>query len=146
MRPEPAYRITVAAIDLKDEGEFYVVAGAMQDRLLGTEAAVYTLYTYVNRVGILRLWPIRQPDPDGKQNEWHRTAERAAEFAMREWVRVTPNRSLGAYEVMRATVHAPNPAWPDLSMEEIVRVALKERGLIVNDPDHPVVRKLQGRL
>jgi len=47
---------------------------------------------------------------------------------------------------MRAAVHVPDPVWPDLSMSEIVRVALKDRGLIVDHPDHPVLRKLQGRL
>jgi hypothetical protein len=146
VHPEPSYRLTVGAIDLKEEGEFYVAGAGMREQLVGSEAAVYTLYTYINRVGVLRLWPIRQADPDGKQNEWHRTAEKAAEFAMRGWVRVVSNRSLGAYEIMQATVHVPDPVWPDLSMGEIVRVALKDRGLIVDHPDHPVLRKLQGRL
>lgn len=146
VHPAPDYRLTVGAIDLKEEDEFYVVGADMREQLLGSEAAVYTLYTYINRVGVLRLWPIRQAGPDGKQNEWHRSAEKVAGRAMQEWVRVVSNRDRGGYDFMRAAVHVPDPVWPDLSMVEIVRVALKDRGLIVDHPDHPVLRKLQGRL
>ena len=104
------------------------------------------LYTYLTRGGALRLWPIRQVGPDGKQNEWHRTAEKAAELAMRSWVRVVPNKLIGGYEVMQAAVRIPDPVWPELSMKEIVRVALIDRGMVVDNPDHPVIRKLEGRL
>src|SRR5215217_3680131 len=41
VHPEPAFRLTVGAIDLKEEGEFYVVKGSMGEQLLGTEAAIY---------------------------------------------------------------------------------------------------------
>jgi hypothetical protein len=146
VHPEPSYRLTVGAIDLKEEDEFYVVGAGMRKQLLGSEAAVYILYTYINRVGVLRLWPIRQAGPDGKQNEWHRTAEKVAQHAMQEWVRVVTIRDAGGYDFIPAAVHVPDPVWPDLSMVEIVRVALKDRGFIVDHPDHPVLRKLQGRL
>jgi hypothetical protein len=147
VHPEPGYRITVAGIDLKGEEEgFYVIGGGMHELLLGTEAAPFTLYTCINRVGVLRLWPIRQADADGRRNEWHRTAEKAAELGMHEWVRVVPNRSLGGYEVLRAAVVVPDPVWPELTMVDIIRVALRDRGRIVDDPDHPVLKKLQGRL
>jgi hypothetical protein len=146
VRPEPEFRITVGAIDLKEEGEFYIVTGEMSARLLDTEAAVFTLYTYVSRGGALRLWPIRQAGADGRQNEWHRTAEKAAERAMRSWVRVVPNKSVGGYEIMEAVVRIPDPVWPELTMPEIIRVGFRERGMIIDHADHPVVRKLEGRL
>ena len=50
----------------------------------------------------------------GKHNEWHRSAAEAAELAMKRWLRLTANMSLGAYEVFEATGDLPEPEWPDL--------------------------------
>jgi hypothetical protein len=146
VRPEPAYRITVGAIELKEEGEFYILTGDLGRQLLGTEASLFTLYTYTTRVGALGLWPIRQPGTDGRQNEWHRTAEKAAELAMHSWIRVVSNKAIGGYEVLQAVVKIPDPVWPDRSLKEIIQVAAADRGMIVGHPDHPILRKLEGRL
>ena len=40
-------------------------------------------------------------------NPWHQSAAEAAERAMTCWVRVTANRSLGAYEIFEATGNLP---------------------------------------
>src|SRR5215204_3615184 len=37
VRPEPEFQITVAAIELKTEGEFYILSGPMREQLLDTE-------------------------------------------------------------------------------------------------------------
>jgi hypothetical protein len=146
VRPEPEFRLTVGAVTFREEDEFYLASTEMGARLIGVEAGLYTLFVYINRGGVLRLWPIRQADTGGKQNEWHRTAEKAAQYAMRSWVRVVPNKGLGGYEIMEAAVRVPDPVWPELSMPEIIRVALREKGMIIDSPDHPAVRKLEGRL
>ncbi len=65
---------------------------------------------------------------------------------MGSWVRVVPNKAVGGYEVMQAIVRIPDPVWPELSLSEIIRVALADRGMIVDGPDHPVLRQLEGRL
>ena len=100
------------------------------------------LCTSINRQGVLFLWPVKLPGPDGRHNEWHRSAAEAAERAMRKWVRVTANVSLGAYEIFEATGDLPEPTWPDLTFEEILKIAF--RNLIVDRPDHPVVQRLRG--
>src|SRR4051812_45490414 len=43
VRPESEFRLTVAAVELKEEGEFYLLSGSMREQLLDTEAATYTL-------------------------------------------------------------------------------------------------------
>src|SRR5262245_41194598 len=97
VHPDPANRLTPAAIvELKEEREVYLVTPAMAMELPG-ELTVATLYTSINRQGVLHLWPVKLPGPDGKHNEWHRSAAEAAELAMRRWVRLTANMSLGAY-------------------------------------------------
>jgi hypothetical protein len=76
-------------------------------------------------------------------NPWHQSAAEAAERAMTCWVRVTANRSLGAYEIFEATGNLPEPVWPEHSFPEILKIAF--RGRVVDSPDHPLVLKLQGQ-
>ena len=54
-------------MELKDEedGGLYVIVAAMTAEL-GEEVKSFTLRPYVNRSGVLRLWPIRLPGPDGR--------------------------------------------------------------------------------
>ena len=105
------------------------------------EFALATLYTTINRQGVLSLWPVKLPAPDGKHNEWHRSAAEA-EIAMNKWLRITANMSLGAYEMFEATGDLPEPTWPDLSFPEILKIAFRDH--IIEKADHPVVQRLQG--
>jgi hypothetical protein len=142
VHPDPAYRLTPAAIiELKEDREVYVVTSEMAVELPG-EFALATLFTTVNRQGVLHLWPVRLPGADGKHNEWHRSAMEAAELAMHGWVRVSANMALGAYGVFAATGDLPDPTWPDLSFLEILKTAFRDR--IINSVDHPVVQRLRG--
>jgi hypothetical protein len=147
IRVHSILELTVSAIELKDDadGGFYLVATAMA-AALSDEAKPYVLRPYVNRGGVLRLWPIRLPDPDGRVMEWHRSAAVAASLAMRRWIRVTANRSLGAYEVFEAAAQPPDPEWPEMSLADMMRLAFTERGRVIQDQEHPVVKQLLGRL
>jgi hypothetical protein len=79
---DPNYRLTPAAIiELKEDRETYLVTPTIASELPG-EFGVATLYTTINRQGVLHLWPVKLPGPDGKHNEWHRSAAEAAERAM----------------------------------------------------------------
>jgi hypothetical protein len=142
VHPDPLYRLTPAAIiELKEDREVYLVTPNMAQALPG-EFSTVTLCLAINRQGVLFLWPVKLPNPDGKHNEWHRSAAEAAELAMKKWVRVTASMSLGAYQIVEAIGGLPEPVWPDFSFQEILRIAFRER--IVDRPDHPLVRRLQG--
>jgi hypothetical protein len=139
---DPAYRLTPAAIiDLKEDREVYLVTPAMASELPG-EFAAATLYTAINRQGVLHVWPVKLPGPDGKYNEWHHSSAEAAELAMYKWVRLTANMSLGAYELFEATGDLPEPTWPDLPFPEILKIAFRDH--IVDKVDHPLVQRLRG--
>lgn len=139
---DPSYRLTPAAIiELKEDGEVYPLTPAMAMELPG-EFAAATLYTTINRQGVVFLWPVKLPGPDGKHNEWHRSAAEAAELAMDRWVRLASNKSLNAYEVFVATGDLPEPTWPDLPFSEILKIAFRDR--IIDNADHPVVQRLRG--
>jgi hypothetical protein len=142
VHPDPDYRLTPAAIiELKEDREIFPLTPAMAMELPG-EFAVATLFTTVNRQGVLHLWPVKLPGPDGKYNERHRSSAEAAEIAMRKWVRLTANMSLGAYEVFEATGDLPEPTWPDLPFQEILKIAFRDH--IIDSLDHPVVQRLRG--
>jgi hypothetical protein len=142
VHPDPNYRLMPAAIiEVKEDREAYLVTPQMAQVLPG-EFSTVTLFTTINRQGVLRLWPVKQPGPDGRHNEWHRSAAEAAERAMKKWVRATASMSLGAYEIFEASGDLPEPPWPDVSFEEILRIAFQ--GHIVDREDHPLVQRLQG--
>jgi hypothetical protein len=142
VHPDPGYRLTPAAIiEVKEDREVYLVMPSMAQALTG-EFATVTLLTTINRQGTLHLWPVKLPDPQGRQNEWHRSAAEGAERAMKKWVRVTASMSLGAYEIFEAGGDLPDPVWPDFSFREILKIAFRER--LVDRPDHPLVQRLQG--
>ena len=50
--------------------------------------------------------------------------------------------SLGAYDIYEALGNLSDPEWPEVSMDEIVRIAF--RNAFVESYDHPVLRRLRG--
>lgn len=142
VHPDADFRLTPAAIiELKEDRETYLVMPDLALELPG-EFAPATLYTAMNRQGVMHIWPVKLPGPDGKHNEWHRSAGEAAELAMKRWVRMTANMSLGAYDIFTAIGDLPEPVWLDLSFREILQIAFRDK--IVDSPDHPLIRRLRG--
>jgi hypothetical protein len=142
VHPDPAYRLTPAAIiEVKEDREVYLVMPDMATNLPG-EFSTAMLLTTINRQGTLHIWPVKLPTPEGRQNEWHRSAAEAAERAMKKWVRVTSSMSLGAYEIFEAGGDLPEPVWPDYTFEEILKIAFRDR--VVDRADHPLVQRLLG--
>jgi hypothetical protein len=141
VHPNPEYQAVLAVIELKDDRELYLVLPSVARELSG-EFAMATIYTAINRQGVLFLWPVRLPAPDGRILEWHRSASEAADLAMRRWIRVKANMALGAYEIFEAASTIPDPEWPELSFQELLRIAF--RGRLVDRLDHAVIKRLRG--
>jgi hypothetical protein len=145
VHPSEAFRLQTVVVELKEERETYLV-----DKSLWSELAAEAtfspriLFSAVNRQGVSFLWPVRLPGPDGKIDDWSRTALEAAQMAQKNWVRVTANLSLGSYEVFEATAKLPEPNWPELPFKELLRVAFK--GKFIDSLDHPILRKLRGEV
>ena len=138
---EPAYRGNFAVIELKEDREIYLLPPGVAEALPG-EFFMASIFTAINRQGTTFLWPVRLPGNDGKVLEWHRSAAEAAELAMARWIRVKANMNLGAYEIFEAASTIPDPKWPDLLFNEILRVAFKDR--LITDLDHAVIKRLRG--
>jgi hypothetical protein len=61
---------------------------------------------------------------------------------MTRWIRMKANMSLGAYEITVAESVVADPVWPDLSFQELVRIAYRDR--MITTLDHPVIKRLRG--
>jgi hypothetical protein len=142
VHPSEEYRGNFAMIDLKDDRETYLVAGADLIAELESELVRVTLYTAINRQGVVFLWPVRLPGPDGRDMVWFSSARLAAEDAMKSWTRVTSNMSLGAYETTPSQIISAEPNWPGLSFGELISIAFRDR--LITDLSHPVVKRLWG--
>ena len=124
-RPSPQ-RENFAMIDLKDDREDYLVRPELLPDLAG-EVVYKTIFTAINRQGVVFLWPIRLPAPDDRKSDWLRSAREAAEMAMGQWIRLKANISLGAYEITVAESVVAEPMWPELSYNELLRIAYRDR-------------------
>lgn len=142
VHPDPAYTVTTTILELKEEGENYLVARSLAPEL-PTEVAPRILFTSITRQGYLFIWPVRLPGIDGRQDEWSRSSLEAARMATTRWVRVASNKSAGYYEIYEATAKIPEPEWPDMPMKKILAIAFKDR--YIDSLDHPVLMKLRGQ-
>jgi hypothetical protein len=144
IRTHPAedYRMIAGLIILKEEGEHYVCAPAVVASL-PEEVRQVTLYTVCDRQNNISLWPIPQPDVEGRDLDWWRTARIAAEHAMRKWIRVVANKAVGGYEILEAEGRFPDPIWPELTFMELMAIAFRDR--YIGDLNHVVIQKLYGR-
>jgi hypothetical protein len=141
VHPSPDYRATVLMIHIKEDQEYFLVVPALAQALDG-ETVAKTVYTVINRQGVVSLWPVTLPPADGKDSDWWKSERDAAERAMVKWVRVKPNMSLGANEILEGPASMAEPEWPDLPYKELLRIAFD--GRLVDRIDHPVVKRLRG--
>jgi hypothetical protein len=52
--------------------------------------------------------------------------------------------SLGGYDVFQATGDLPEPKWPEQPLQELLRIAFKDR--FITTLDHPVLQRLRGEV
>jgi hypothetical protein len=137
-----AYRGDFPMVELHDDRcEEYLIDGDLVPELVG-EFVCKTLFTVINRQGVVSLWPVRLPLPDDKPMEWWRSAREGAEMAMRQWVRITSNMGLGAYEIHVAASNMSEPVWPETTFQELIRIGFHDR--LIDRFDHPVIKRLRG--
>jgi len=141
VHPAPEYRENFALIDLKDDREDFLVRPEILPDL-ATEVVYKTIFTAINRQGVVFLWPVRLPTSDDRKSDWHRSAREGAEMAMSRWIRLKPNMSLGANEITPAGIVMAEPVWPELSYEELLRIGYRDR--MITMLEHPVILRLRG--
>jgi hypothetical protein len=141
VHPSAEYRESFPIIELKEEREEYIVTAELVPELIG-EFVTKTLFTAINRQGVVFLWPVRLPNSDGKQIEWWRSMREAAELSMEQWLRVRANMSLGAYDMFVSEGAMSEPVWPDATYQDLIRLAFRDR--LITSLDNPVIKRLRG--
>jgi hypothetical protein len=76
------------------------------------------------------------------RNRWNDSARHAVLLAEKQWISVPSNQQAGGYEALVAEKTHPEPEWPDLTLNEVLKLAFGDR--LILDVDHPVLRKLRG--
>jgi len=142
VRPGEDWRLETMVLEIKEDRETYLVAPELWPELPG-ELVPKVLLITINRQGVIAIWPVRLPGEDGRQDNWSRSALEAADLGRRNWIRLVANMSLGGYEIYQATRDdLPEPIWPDLSFQEILKIAFQDR--FIKTLDHSAIRRLKG--
>ena len=141
VRPGEGWRLETGVFEDKVNRDVYLVQPNLWSELAG-EVYPVCLFLTVNRQGDTFLWPVKLPGIDGRSNTWNDSALSAARLAEAKWVRVAANMGGGMYDVFEALGELTEPDWPELSLQEILRLCFKDR--FINDVDHPAIRALRG--
>src|SRR5262249_55481029 len=93
-----------------DRGVYQVAADLLP--LLSGERLLkpMRLVVCIDRQGELRLWPLRLPGPDGREDGWMSSALAVAEQAKQQWVRLVAGGN--SYTSLTTKATLPDPVWP----------------------------------
>jgi hypothetical protein len=144
------FRPTVPMVDIEVgmEKQYFVVTPDMVEPLsaIGITVTDYVLYLTVTARGALRIVPVRQANADGEQNEYARTKEIGLIQGMDEWVRLYTDQENRCYKVFAAPAgRYCEPQWPDLKHAKVFRLAFRDKGRLIDSPEHPLFKKWAAR-
>lgn len=143
VRPGEEWRLQTGVFEDQVQRETYLVHPELWAEL-ASEVRAVCLVTAITRQNDLLLWSLKLPQADGRTNPWNESAVAAAKAAETRWIRITANMGAGMYNVDVAQGDLPEPEWPDLSFEQILELAFKDR--FICSLDHPLVRQLRGQV
>ena len=144
VRPGESWQLTTAV--LEDESgtsrDTYLLSPTLRDEI--SLAKPVTLRVCVNRQNAPFLWPLKLPGPDGRSNYWNDSALAAAQAAETDWVRMESDQAAGLYRTYVAVGSLSEPAWPEQSLQELLKLAFK--GHYIDTLEHPVLQRLRGEI
>jgi hypothetical protein len=149
-RTHAEFRPIVAMVDLEVgmERQFFAVTKEMITALhgIGITASDHVLYLTVTSRGAVRIVPVRLPNSDGEQNEYNRTKEIGLTQGIKEWVRLFTDQENHCYQVFPAPAgRFGEPTWPDLKPAKIFKLALRDKGRLVDSTEHALFKKWAAR-
>ena len=88
------------------------------------------------------LFPVQQPNIDGKWNSWHENQADAVQKAKTQWIRMESSQEMGGYIIHSAIGDLDEPVWPKKTIEEYLTLGFKNH--VITDEEHPIVKQLKG--
>jgi hypothetical protein len=138
------FRLETAVFEDQLGRDTYLVTPKLMTGELSGEVKPVCLFTCINRQGDIFLWPAKLSGADGRSNSWNESALQAAKEAESSWIRLAANMNAGYYDTFKASGEIPEPEWPDLSFQELIRLSFQDR--MIKSHDHPVLRALRGEV
>jgi hypothetical protein len=138
----------VVDIEIGMEKQFFVVTHEMVESLhaIGITVTDHVLYLTITARGAIRVVPVRQATGDTEQNEYHRTKEIGLVQGIDKWVRLYTDQENRVYKVFPAPDgRFGEPQWPELKESKIFRLAFRDKGHLIDSPQHPVYLKWAAR-
>lgn len=139
VRPGEDWQLAGYVIEDKQdmESEIYIVHKDLANGELADDARYAILHLAISTTGRIFWWHIKMGTTN-RRNHWAETAVKAVEVAQKNWIRLIPGHE--SYEIREAKVQMPEPKWPDLSRDEAIQLAFKDR--VINSLEHPIARRL----
>ena len=149
-RTSATFRPVVPIVDLEVgmERQFFAVTSDMVESLhaIGITVTDHVLYLTITARGAVRVVPVRQATNDTDQNEYDRTREIGLMQGVDEWVRLFTDQENRCYKVFPAPAgRFAEPRWPELKESKIFRLAFRDKGRLVDSPQHPLYLKWAAR-
>jgi len=149
-RTHPDFRPIIPIIDheVGMERQFFASTDEMVEALaaIGITVSPHTLYLTVTSRSAVKIIPVRCADADGEQNEYNRTRELGLIDGMTEWVRLYTDQENKCYRVYPAPKDRfADPIWPALKHAKIFRLAFRDKGRLIDSPQHPLFQRWAAR-
>jgi hypothetical protein len=149
-RTQEEFRPVVPIVDLEVgmERTWFAVTDEMVEALAGIGITVtdHALYLTVTSRGAVKIVPVRQANADGEQNEYARTKEIGVLQGQDEWVRLYADLENRVYKVYPAPAgRFAEPIWPPLKPAKIFRLAFRDKGRLIDSPEHTLFQKWAAR-
>jgi hypothetical protein len=145
-RVGPDWTITMALYESKENlrSEYFAILPKMFDEMAVLGGMFYAqLHTATTRQGQTFIWPVKLPT-SGASNSWLETAQEAVEASKMNWIRMFADVGRGHYRIMKAEGDLEEPEFLDKPFNELLEMAFKDR--VIDSSDHPICRKLRGRI
>jgi hypothetical protein len=149
-RTHQDFRPVVPIVDLEIgmERQFFACTDEMVEALasIGITVSLHTLYLTVTSRGAVKIVPVRGANADGEQNEYARTKEIGLIQGMEQWVRLYTDLENRVYKVFPApTGRFGDPVWPVLKPAKIFRLAFRDKGRLIDKPEHELFKRWAAR-
>lgn len=98
---------------------------------------------YIDRQGVVNLWPLKIDKNPEKPNSWNLSAREAAIVAETNWIAFkTSNSEKKCYKFKMAKGDLEEPCWLNLKLYEMLKIAMKH--YYIKNINKPIVRAIEG--
>lgn len=143
-RVHPEWQAGYPVFEKKQEGknEFFIVDTKAVPEL-ASEVTPRLIVPLITRDGSLYVWPLRVGTPEKEADLAARSAYAGMQKARSSWVRLKwTGREFHCFVAKGKDL--PGPEWPDITFDEMIDLAFA--GQVIDTPNHPVVKTLNGEL